>query len=138
MKVSEKEMEQFATRTPKSKAALQRGKQYFPLGVTSNFRYYPPHPIFVERGRGSRLWDVDGNEYIDFNMSFGVLFTGHAHPDVLKAVTEQIQDGTMFGMPGEFEQKLAAELISRFRIDRIRFANSGTEATMHAIRVARG
>jgi glutamate-1-semialdehyde 2,1-aminomutase len=138
MSQSQIQMEQYAARTQKSKAALENGKKYLPLGVSSNFRSYPPHPIFVKRATGSRLWDLDQNEYIDFNLSFGVLIAGHAHPEILKAVAQQVEDGTMYGMPYELEQKLAAELVSRFPIDLVRFANTGTEATMHSIRVARG
>lgn len=139
MKQSEMMMEQFGARTQKSKAALENGKKHLPLGVTSNFRFYPPHPVYIRNAKGGHFWDLDGNEYIDFNLSFGVLMTGHAHPDVVQAVAERFEKGTMFGMPYELEQTLAEELCSRFApIELIRFANSGTEATMHAIRVARG
>jgi len=131
-------MDRFAQRTQKSKAALENGKKYIPLGVSSNFRYYPPHPIFVHHASGGRLWDLDGNEYLDHNLCFGVLMAGHAHPEILRAVAQQVEKGTMYGMPYELEQKVAEELCRRFPIDRLRFANSGTEATMHAIRVARG
>src|ERR1041384_2685268 len=130
-------MEQFAARTPKSKAALEAGKQYLPLGVSSNFRCYPPHPIFVDHAKGGHMWDLDGNEYIDFNLSFGVLMVGHSHPAILEAVIEEIARGTMYGMLYELEQKMAAELLSRFPMDLVRYANTGTEATMNAIRVAR-
>jgi len=132
------EMEKFAARTQKSKVALENGKKYIPLGVTSNFRYYPPHPVFVSHAKGGRFWDLDGNEYLDHNLCFGVLMGGHANPVVLGAVAEQVEKGTMYGMPYELEQKLAEELCGRFPIERVRFANSGTEATMHAIRIARG
>lgn len=138
MKPSEIEIQRFAARTASSKAALERGKKYLPLGVSSNFRSYPPHPVFVKSAKGGRLWDLDGNEYLDHNLSFGVLLAGHAHPAVTAAVAERFELGTMFGMPYELEQKLAEELLSRFPVDLIRFANSGTEATMHAIRTARG
>lgn len=138
--VSESEivMQEYAARTPKSKAALERGKKYLPLGVSSNFRSYPPHPIFVERAHGGYFTDLDGNKYLDHNLSFGVLISGHGHPVITKAVADRFEEGTMYGMPYELEQKMAAELVSRFPIEAIRFANSGTEATMHAIRVARG
>ena len=63
VKLSELEMERFAARTPKSKAALENGRKYIPLGVSSNFRFYPPHPIFVKSAKGGRFWDLDGNEY---------------------------------------------------------------------------
>lgn len=138
MSASQDAMGHFAARTPKSKSQFEEGKKYFPLGVTSNFRYYPPHPLYVREGRGSHLWDLDGNEYVDFNMCFGALLAGHAHPEVLAAVHDQAQRGTMYGMPYELEQKMAAEVIGRFPIDLLRFANTGTEATMHALRVARG
>ncbi|HEY7162756.1 MAG TPA: aspartate aminotransferase family protein [Acidobacteriota bacterium] len=138
MKASEIEIQRFAARTPSSKAALERGKRYLPLGVSSNFRSYPPHPVFVKSAKGGKFWDLDGHEYLDHNLSFGVLIAGHANPAVTAAVAERFELGTMFGMPYELEQKLAEELLSRFPIDLIRFANSGTEATMHAIRTARG
>src|SRR5437867_909705 len=138
MKQSEIEMQQFTARTQKSREALENGKKYIPLGVSSNFRYYPPHPIFVGHAKGGRFWDLDRNEYLDHNLSFGVLMAGHAHPVVLEAVARQFEKGTMYGMPYELEQKLAEELCSRFPMDRVRYANSGTEATMHALRIARG
>lgn len=138
MSASKLEMEKFAARTKKSRSALENGRKFIPLGVTSNFRFYPPHPIFVDHASGGRFWDLDGNEYLDHNLCFGVLMAGHAHPEILKAVAEQVQRGTMYGMPYELEQKFAEELCKRFPIERVRFANSGTEATMHAIRIARG
>jgi len=138
VKPSQIEIDKFSQRTQKSKAALENGKKYIPLGVSSNFRYYPPHPIFVKHASGGRYWDLDGNEYIDHNLCFGVLMAGHAHPEILRAVAQQVEKGTMYGMPYELEQKLAEELCRRFPIDRVRFSNSGTESTMHAIRVARG
>jgi glutamate-1-semialdehyde 2,1-aminomutase len=138
VKPSDVEIERFASRTPASRAALERGKKYLPLGVSSNFRSYPPHPVFVKSAKGGRFIDLDGNEYLDNNLSFGVLLAGHAHPAITSAVAKRFELGTMFGMPYELEQDLAEELLSRFPVDLIRFANSGTEATMHAIRTARG
>ena len=138
MKPSQIEMDRFAARTPRSRAQLEEGKKYFPLGVTSNFRFYPPHPVYVKRAQGARLWDLDGNEYLDMNMCFGVLLAGHAHPAILAAVAEQAQNGTMYGMPYELEQQLAAEVCARMGLELMRYANTGTEATMHALRVARG
>ncbi len=138
MRPSDVEIERFASRTPASRAALERGKKYLPLGVSSNFRSYPPHPVFVKSANGGRFRDLDGNEYLDHNLSFGVLLAGHAHPAITGAVSKRLELGTMYGMPYELEQSLAEELLSRFPVDLIRFANSGTEATMHAIRIARG
>ena len=138
MRPSDVEIERFASRTPASRAALERGKKYLPLGVSSNFRSYPPHPVFVKSANGGHFRDLDGNEYLDHNLSFGVLLAGHAHPAIIEAVSKRLELGTMYGMPYELEQSLAEELLSRFPVDLIRFANSGTEATMHAIRIARG
>src|SRR3990172_10904272 len=109
VKHSEIEMQNLAGRTPRSKAALENGKKFIPLGVMSNFRFYPPHPIYVSRAQGGRFWDLDGNEYLDHNLCFGVLVGGHSHPTVLEAVTRQFEKGTMYGMPYELEQKLAEE-----------------------------
>lgn len=132
------ELDRYLERTPRSRALQQRGARVMPLGVESNFRFFDPYPIFLERASGSRVWDADGHEYIDFALSFGALMVGHAHPAVVRAIERQVPRGIMFGMPNPMMLELAEELTHRFGIDRIRFANSGTEATMHAIRVARG
>ncbi|MGH9454233.1 MAG: aspartate aminotransferase family protein [Terriglobia bacterium] len=133
-----KEIEAFEKRTPRSKAAHQRALKSLPLGVGSNFRIYEPYPIFVRDGQGSKMHDVDNNEYIDFNMCFGALMAGHCNPAVTRAVEARLKTGTMFGMPHELEAELAEEICSRFPVDQARFGNSGTEVTMHAIRLARG
>jgi glutamate-1-semialdehyde 2,1-aminomutase len=109
-----------------------------PLGVSSNFRSYEPYPLFIARAQGGKVWDLDGNEYVDFNLCFGALMAGHCHPAVMKAVQQRLELGTMFGMPHEMERELAEEICARFPVEQVRFANSGTEATMHAIRLARG
>jgi glutamate-1-semialdehyde 2,1-aminomutase len=132
------ELDRYLERTPRSRALQQRGARVMPLGVESNFRFFDPYPIFLERGSGSRVWDADGHEYIDFALSFGALMVGHAHPAVVRAIERQVPRGIMLGMPNPMMLELAEELTRRFGIDKIRFANSGTEATMHAIRVARG
>jgi glutamate-1-semialdehyde 2,1-aminomutase len=95
-------------------------------------------PIFIERGEGPHLWDVDGNRYVDWVGSFGPLILGHAHPAVLEAVTNAAASGTSFGAPTEGEVELAERVIERFpSVEMIRMVNSGTEATMSAIRLAR-
>ncbi len=132
------ELDLFERRTPGSKAALAKAWPYMPLGVASNFRSYEPYPVFIKRAHGSRVWDVDGNEIIDFNLCFGAIMAGHCHPAVVKAVQDRLENGTMLGMPFELERELAEEIIARFPVEQVRFSNSGTEATMHAIRVARG
>jgi glutamate-1-semialdehyde 2,1-aminomutase len=132
------EIQTFERRTPRSRAAHERAVRSLPLGVGSNFRIYEPYPIFVRDGLGARLHDLDGNEYLDFNLCFGALMAGHCHPAIVRAVEGRLKTGTMFGMPHELEAELAEEICSRFPVEQVRFGNSGTEVTMHAIRLARG
>jgi glutamate-1-semialdehyde 2,1-aminomutase len=114
----------------------------FPGGVNSPvraFRGVGGTPFFTQRAKGSRLWDVDGNEYIDYVGSWGPMILGHAHPKVVRAVQEAARDGTSFGTPNPREIRLAQLVIEAFpAIQKLRFVNSGTEATMSAIRLARG
>jgi glutamate-1-semialdehyde 2,1-aminomutase len=125
-------------RTPKSREWRERSLASLPLGVASSFQDSPPYPIFFERAKGSRVWDVDGNEYADYHNGFGVMAVGHAHPKIVEALSERAAIGTHFAQPVAETTLLAEELCSRFKIDQMRFTNSGTEATMDAIRLARG
>jgi glutamate-1-semialdehyde 2,1-aminomutase len=133
-----KEVSTFEQRTRKSHEAHQKAMPYMPLGVSSNFRSYEPYPLFIRDGNGGHVHDLDGHDYVDFNMCFGALMAGHCHPAVTKAVQERLHLGTMFGMPHELERELAEEICARFPVEQVRFGNSGTEVTMHAIRLARG
>jgi glutamate-1-semialdehyde 2,1-aminomutase len=133
----EKEIASFQKRTPKSAEAHKKNLKRIPLGVASNYRAYDPYPIFVKEGRGSHFRDLDGNDYLDHNLCFGALMAGHCHPAVMQAVQKRLSTGTMFGMPHDMEWELAEEICTRFPCEMVRFGNSGTEATMHAIRLAR-
>jgi glutamate-1-semialdehyde 2,1-aminomutase len=133
----EKELETFERRTPKSAEAHKKNLKRIPLGVASNYRAYDPYPIFVQEGKGGKFRDLDGNEYIDHNLCFGALMAGHCHPAVMKAVEKRLSTGTMFGMPHNMEWELAEEICTRFPVEMCRFGNSGTEVTMHTIRLAR-
>jgi len=133
----QKEILAYEKRTPKSREAHGRASKRIPLGVASNYRAYDPYPLFVKDGKGGRIHDIDGNEYIDFNMCFGALMAGHCNPAVMKAVQEKLHTGTMFGMPHDAENALAEEICARFPVEMVRFSNSGTECTMHAVRLAR-
>ncbi len=133
----QKELALYEKRTPKSAAAHKKAEKRIPLGVASNYRAYDPYPIFVAEGHGSKLVDVDGNEYIDHNLCFGTLMAGHGHPAVVKAVQWALQNGTTFGMPHGMEAELAEEICARYPVEMVRFGSSGTEATMHACRIAR-
>ncbi|HVM94703.1 MAG TPA: aminotransferase class III-fold pyridoxal phosphate-dependent enzyme [Terriglobales bacterium] len=133
----QKELETFERRTPKSAEAHKKNLKRIPLGVASNYRAYDPYPIFVQDARGSRFRDLDGNEYIDHNLCFGALMAGHCHPAVMSAVQSRLSTGTMYGMPHNMEWELAEEICTRFPVEMCRFGNSGTEVTMHSIRLAR-
>jgi len=128
----------YEERTRKSREVFQEARQYLPRGVSSNFRVVDPNPIFIESAVGTTITDVDGNRYIDFAMAFGAMFVGHAHPKVVQAIEAQAKKGTLHAMPHRLEMSVAKELKRRFGQDQWRFSNSGTEATMHAIRLARG
>ena len=125
-----------------SERLFARAQKHIPGGVNSPvraFRSVGGSPLFITRGKGSRIYDADGNEYIDYVGSWGPLLLGHAHPEIVAAVAEALASGTSFGAPTEREIELA-ELISEIvpSIEMVRLVNSGTEATMSAIRVARG
>jgi glutamate-1-semialdehyde 2,1-aminomutase len=133
-----REEQAYKDRTPKSAALFERARQSLPLGVASSFQAYDPYPLFMTDARGSRIWDVDGNEYIDFDMAFGVLAAGHSHPILAEALQRRVANGTCYTFPVADGVELAEEIKARFGADLVRFSNSGTEATMDAIRVARG
>ena len=133
----QKELGLYEKRTPKSAEAHKRAQKSIPLGVASNYRAYDPYPIFVAEGHGSKIVDVDGNEYLDHNLCFGTLMAGHGHPAVVKAIQWALQNGTTFGMPHGMEAELAEEICARYPVEMVRFGSSGTEATMHACRIAR-
>ncbi len=132
------EMVEYTARTKKSQAATARAKQVLPMGVPSSFQFYDPHPVVAARAQGSWLEDVDGNHYVDFNMGYGALLAGHAHPVLVAAVEDQMRRGTLFVTPCETNAEVADLLAERFGLPMWRFTNSGTEATMDALRVARG
>jgi len=133
----QRELDTFERRTPKSSESHRRSLKRIPLGVASNYRAYDPYPIFVKEGRGSHFRDLDDNDYIDHNLCFGALMAGHCHLAVMKAVEKRLSTGTLFGMPHDMEWELAEEICKRFPVEMVRFGSSGTEATMHACRLAR-
>ncbi|BDB99406.1 aspartate aminotransferase family protein [Saccharolobus caldissimus] len=115
----------------------REARSVMPYGVSSNYRYWEPYPIYLVKGKGSRVWDVDGNEYIDFNMGFGVLEVGHSHPRIVEEVRRAVEDSTILGFEYEKSVELAKIICNRYNVDMVRFSSTGTEATMHAIRIAR-
>jgi len=130
----------FAQRTKASKAYAERSRRAMPGGVTASVKYFAPHPLAMKKASGCRLWDLDGNEYIDYCLSFGPLILGHGHPRVMQAIRDTLDAAgtTMFGTPHELEAQLAERLLRIFLRDgKMRFTLSGTEATLHAVRLAR-
>src|SRR5471030_2463785 len=133
----EKEEARFRAARRRSDQMWNEAKEFISKGVPSSFQDAPPQPIFIERGQGSRVWDVDGNEYVDFHNGFGVMVVGHAHPLIVKAVSEQIARGSHFAQPGHDVAVVARNLARRFGQPQWRFSNSGTESTNDAVRLAR-
>src|ERR1700743_1544993 len=129
-------------KTSTSAQLFEAAKSYFPGGVNSPvraFRSVGGVPLFIKKGKGSHIWDADGNEYIDYCGSWGPLILGHANDAVLKKVNEGMQKRTSFGAPTELKNELAELILSNHRyIEKLRFVSSGTEAVMSAIRLARG
>jgi glutamate-1-semialdehyde 2,1-aminomutase len=123
----------------KSSEIQKRAEKVLPLGVNSNFRYWGEGITpYVNKAKGSHLWDVDGNEYIDYRMAFGPIILGHAYDEVDQKVIEEIRNGVLFAMTGELELEVAEMIVEMCpSVEMVRMACSGTEATMHAIRVAR-
>ena len=129
---------EYRAKRPGSKALYRRALGVFPGGVTHDARYAAPFPIYVDRARGSRKWDADGNEYVDYWMGHGALLLGHAHPTLVDAVTRQVQRGTQYGACHELEIEwgtLVKELMPS--VELLRFTSSGTEAVQMALRLAR-
>jgi glutamate-1-semialdehyde 2,1-aminomutase len=122
-----------------SKALFEKAKKLIPGGVNSPVRAFQPYPFFTERGNGSHIFDVDGNEYIDYCLAYGPLLLGHAHPKIVEAVKAQLEKGALYGTPTEQEVELAELICSVVpSAEMVRLVSTGGEATMSAIRAARG
>ena len=136
-------MSQPSTDTSRSRsdAAFDAAQRVIPGGVNSPvraFRSVGGHPLFIDHGAGPRLWDIDGNSYLDYVLSWGPLILGHAHPEVVEATTAAVRKGTSFGAPTEAESELASRIVDAVpAVELVRLVSSGTEATMSALRLAR-
>lgn len=127
--------------TSQSQQWFERSSKSIPGGVNSPVRAFGSvggSPLVIARGKGSRLWDVDGNEYVDLVSSYGPMIHGNAHPEIVEAVQKAAVDGLSFGAPTLAEDLLAEHIIERTAVEKVRLVNSGTEATMTAVRLARG
>ncbi|SNZ02990.1 glutamate-1-semialdehyde 2,1-aminomutase [Persephonella hydrogeniphila] len=129
-------------KTDKSRALFKEAQKYLVGGVNSPVRAFKAlgmEPLFIEKGKGSRVWDVDGNEFIDYVLSWGPLILGHANDQIINAIKHVSNYGTSFGAPTELEIEMAKAVVEAVpSVEMVRFVNSGTEATMSAIRLARG
>jgi glutamate-1-semialdehyde 2,1-aminomutase len=124
--------------TRKSAATYERARRHLTGGVASSYQLRDPWPIYLERGSGPKVWDVDGNEMYDFHNGFGSMVQGHAHPAIGRAIQERYALGTHFAAPTEDSIVVGDELARRWGLPKWRFTNSGSESTMDAIRIARG
>ncbi len=124
-------------RTRKSRELFEKAKKHIPGGSAYSIRYFEPYPFYVSRAEGSRIWDVDGNEYIDFWMVHFAAVLGHGYKPVIEAAREQLEYGAHFGWCNEWEGKWAEAVCRWFDMDMAKPANSGTEANMYAVRLAR-
>ncbi len=130
--------QEYIEKHPASRARYERALKDFPSGVTHDVRYLKPFPIYIERAAGSKKWDLDGHELIDYTMGHGALLLGHAHPQVIEAVAAQVRRGTHYGAGHDLELEWA-ERIRELKpsCERVKFTASGTEATLMAMRLAR-
>ena len=136
--LTSREEQRFLATRQRSNELWKQASNAMPRGVPSSFQDTPPQPVFIDRGQGSHVWDVDGNEYIDFHNGFGVMVVGHAHPAVVAAVNDRMARGSHFAQPVAEDVAVAEELSRRFSQPQWRFTNSGTESTLDAVRLARG
>ncbi len=135
--LTEREAQRLNERTPASAAMFDEARRTLAGGVASSYQLHDPWPIYFSRGTGSHVWDVDGNEYLDFHNGFGSMLQGHSHPAISKAIKERVDLGTHFAAPTEDGVIVSQELARRWGLPRWRYVNTGTEATMDAIRIAR-
>src|SRR3989440_4915091 len=135
--LAERETAMLNERTPRSGELFRRADRVLAGGVASSYQLREPWPIYLERGSGPRVWDVDGNEMLDFHNGFGSMVQGHAHPAVGRAVSERYARGTHFAAPTEDAVVVGEELARRWGLPKWRYTNSGSESTMDAIRIAR-
>ena len=125
---------------PKHRASIgykETAKRSVAGGVASSWQDSPPHAIYIDRGEGSRIWDIDGNEYLDFHLGYGAMVVGHAHPKIVQALERQARRGTHFAQPTKDLDAVGESLVDRFGLPLWRFCNSGTEATLEAARLMR-
>ena len=135
--ILKQEWELFTKQTGKSAEESRRSFQSLPLGVTSSFQHWDPYPISIVSAKGAYMTDVDGRQLLDLSMGFGAMFAGHLNPTVIEEIQTSLKTGMLFVTPSPTSTDAAQMICKRFKIDQVRFTNSGTESTMYAVRVAR-
>ncbi len=134
----DKELAEYAAKTARSRALHEEALAVMPGGNSRTTTFFDPYPFYIQRGQGAHVWDADGIDRLDFNGNYTSLILGHAPPDVVKAVQQAAEQGLSFPGPTEYEVRLAELLKRRVpSVESVRFTNSGTEATMNAVRLAR-
>ena len=129
-----------ATLEPKHRASIEYrtvAERHVAGGVASSWQSSPPHAIYIDRGEGSHIWDLDGNEYVDYHLGYGAMVIGHAHPKVVEAIEKRARLGTHFAQPTAQLHEIGENVAERFGLPLWRFCNSGTEATLEAVRLMR-
>ena len=135
--ILKQEWELFTKQTGKSAEESRRSFKSLPLGVTSSFQHWDPYPISIVSAKGAYMTDVDGRQLLDLSMGFGAMFAGHLNPTVIEEIQTSLKTGMLFVTPSPTSTDAAQMICKRFKIDQVRFTNSGTESTMYAVRVAR-
>ena len=132
-------VEEYERRTPKCRAAWEHAGRVIPGGVASAVQFKRPYPLYIGDSKGSKVWDLDGNEYVDYSLCYAAMVAGHANPLIVEEIKRQVDHGTLYGLPTTLAGDLAEEIIRRYPgvIEMIRFTQSGVEATQTVIRLAR-
>ena len=136
-KLMASEWERFTRDTGASRTEFEAAKKSMPLGVVSSFQHWDPYPIAIASAKGAYMKDVDGRELLDLSMGFGAMLAGHLNPTVVAEGKKALDSGMLFVTPSPISRDAGERLCRRFNIDQVRFANSGTEATMYAVRIAK-
>jgi glutamate-1-semialdehyde 2,1-aminomutase len=133
-----REIEEYSRKTVRSKRYYDSLSEIIPGGVNTAIQFFNPYPLYMSKASGSRLWDLDGREYVDHCLAYGAMTAGHANPVITDAIKQQLDRGTLMGFQGEGVEELTKEIIRRYPfVEMLRFANTGLEATFYATRLAR-
>ena len=131
------EWERFGKSSFASRIEFDLALGSMPLGVPSSFQHWDPYPLSIVSAKGAWMTDVDGRQLLDLSMGFGAMLAGHLNPEVVAETKKALETGTLFVTPSPISRDGAERICKRFGVDQIRFANSGTEATMYAVRLAK-